>query len=297
MKRPLDNFQILSFLIIFCVFFSITHDYDLIKNANAQMSEEIVVAKVNGDEIQLKEVLDIIDQLPLDYQNQPLASYFDQIVDEVINTRLAAKAGEKSDLSDDPIVIEAMRIAAQKVLAENWLRLELAKSVTQEALAKAYDAYVADTTSREEIRASHILLEDEKTAVSVIKKLKEGSDFAQLAREMSTGPSGPNGGDLGYFGRGAMVRIFEQAAFGLEVGGFTNTPVQSQFGWHVIMLFDKRISDAKSKEEMSQQLAQNITKISFARIIETLRANAEIEKIPLSNIQSEWQRTQENMLQ
>ena len=261
------------------------------------MSEEIVVAKVNGDEIQLKEVLDIINQLPLDYQNQPLASYFDQIVDEVINTRLAAKAGEKSDLSDDPIVIEAMRIAAQKVLAENWLRTELAKSVTQEALGKAYDAYVADVTSREEIRASHILLEDEKTAVSVIKKLKEGSDFAKLAREMSTGPSGPNGGDLGYFGRGAMVPIFEQAAFGLEVGSFTNTPVQSQFGWHVIMLFDKRISDAKSKEEMSQQLAQNITKISFARIIETLRANAEIEKIPLSNIQSEWQRIQGNILQ
>ena len=297
MKYPLNNLQILSCLIIFCIFFSITHDPDLIKNANAQMSEEIVVAKVNGDEIQLKEVLDIIDQLPLDYQNQPLASYFDQIVDEVINTRLAAKAGEKSDLSDDPIVIEAMRIAAQKVLAENWLRTELAKSVTQEALGKAYDAYVADVTSREEIRASHILLEDEKTAVSVIKKLKEGSDFAQLAREMSTGPSGPNGGDLGYFGRGAMVPIFEQAAFGLEVGSFTNTPVQSQFGWHVIMLFDKRISDAKSREEMSQQLAQNITKISFARIIETLRANAEIEKIPLSNIQSEWQRIQENILQ
>ena len=297
MKHPSNIIRILSFLMVLSIFLSITHDSDLINNANAQMSEEIVVAKVNGDEIQLKEVLDIIDQLPLDYQNQPLASYFDQIVDEVINTRLAAKAGEKSDLSDDPMVIEAMRIAAQKVLAENWLRIELAKSVTQEALGKAYDAYVADVTSREEIRASHILVEDEKIAVSIIDKLKGGSDFAQLAREMSTGPSGPNGGDLGYFGRGAMVPIFEQAAFGLEVGSFTTTPVQSQFGWHVIMLFDKRISDAKSKEEMSQQLAQNITKISFARIIETLRANAEIEKIPLSNIQSEWQRTQENMLQ
>ena len=74
MKHPLNNFQILSFLIIFCIFFSITYDTDLIKNVNAQMSEEIVVAKVNGDEIQLKEVLDIIDQLPSDYRNQPLES-------------------------------------------------------------------------------------------------------------------------------------------------------------------------------------------------------------------------------
>ena len=74
MKHPLNNFQILSFLIVFCIFLSVTNDSDVINNANAQMSEEIVVAKVNGDEIQLKEVLNIIDQLPLDYQNQPLAS-------------------------------------------------------------------------------------------------------------------------------------------------------------------------------------------------------------------------------
>ena len=260
----------------------------------AQTSEEISVATVNGTEIQLKEILDLIEQLPEEYQNQPLTNYFDQMVDEVINTKLAAEAGQKSALSGDPKVIAAMRIAAQKVLAENWLRTELAKSVTEEAIEKAYDAYVADTASREEVKASHILLADEQTAISAIQKLKDGADFSELAQEISTGPSGPNGGDLGYFGRGAMVPAFEQAAFSLDTGSFTSSPVQSQFGWHVIKLFDKRISEAPSQEDMSQQLIQNITKLSFARIIETLRADAEIEKTSLSDIQAEWQKRQES---
>ena len=265
----------------------------LSKLSFAQTSEEIRVATVNGTEIQLKEILDLIEQLPEEFQNQPLTNYFDQMVDEVINTKLAAEAGQKSALSGDPKVIAAMRIAAQKVLAENWLRTELAKSVTEEAIEKAYDAYVADTASREEVKASHILLADEQTAISAIQKLKDGADFSELAQEISTGPSGPNGGDLGYFGRGAMVPAFEQAAFSLETGSFTSSPVQSQFGWHVIKLFDKRISEAPSQEDMSQQLIQNITKLSFARIIETLRADAEIEKISLSDIQAEWQKRQE----
>ena len=269
----------------------------LMKPSLAQTSEEIVVATVDGAEIQLKEILDLIEQLPAEYQNQPLTSYFDQMIDEVINTKLAAKAGEKSELSDDPKVIESMRVAAQKALAENWLRVELAKSVTEEAIEKAYDAYVSDTSSREEIKASHILLSDEKAAISAIQKLEDGADFAELAREISTGPSGPNGGDLGYFGRGAMVPVFEEAAFNLEKNSFTLSPVQSQFGWHVIKLFDKRISQALSKEEISQKLAQNITKLSFARIIETLRANADIEKVSLSDIQAEWQKRMESSLQ
>ena len=266
----------------------------LSKLSLAQTSEEISVATVNGTEIQLKEILDLIEQLPEEYQNQPLTNYFDQMVDEVINTKLAAEAGQKSALSGDPKVIAAMRIAAQKVLAENWLRTELAKSVTEEAIEKAYDAYVADTASREEVKASHILLADEQTAISAIQKLKDGADFSELAQEISTGPSGPNGGDLGYFGRGAMVPAFEQAAFSLDTGSFTSSPVQSQFGWHVIKLFDKRISEAPSQEDMSEQLIQNITKLSFARIIETLRADAEIEKTSLSDIQAEWQKRQES---
>jgi peptidyl-prolyl cis-trans isomerase C len=268
---------------------------NLTKPALAQKYQQIVVATVDGAEIQLDEILDLIEQLPPEYQNEPLTNYYDQMVDRVINVRLAAKAAEKSALSDDPEVIEDMRVAAQKVLADYWLRSEIAKSVTKEAIDKAYDAYVSDTASREEVKASHILVADEQTAISAIQKLEQGADFAELAREISTGPSGPNGGDLGYFGRGAMVPVFEQAAFALDVGYFTSAPVQSQFGWHVIKLLDKRIAEAPSIEEMSPQLELNISNLSFARLVETLRADAKIQKKPLSDIEAEWQQSQESL--
>ena len=295
MRHKLIDTPIMKNLTALVIFFLIINGVNFIKSVDAQTNETIIVATVDGNDIKLNEIIDLIEQLPPEYQNQPLANYFDQMVDEVINTKLAAKAGEKSNLSDDPVIIEAMRIAAQKVLAENWLRAEVAKSVTPEAIENAYNTYVADVASREEIKASHILLADEQAAISAIQKLRNGRDFAELAREISTGPSGPNGGDLGYFGRGAMVPVFEMAAFNLEVGSFTTSPVQSQFGWHVVKVFDKRISEARSKEEMSQKLIQNITKISFARIIETLRADAKIKKIPLTDIQTEWQKNHGNL--
>ena len=297
MRHKLIYTAIMKNLTALVIFFLSINGVNFIKSVDAQTNETIIVATVDGNDIKLNEIIDLIEQLPPDYQNQPLANYFDQMVDEVINTKLAAKAGEKSNLSDDPVIIEAMRIAAQKVLAENWLRAEVAKSVTPEAIENSYNTYVADVASREEIKASHILLADEQAAISAIQKLRNGQDFAELAREISTGPSGPNGGDLGYFGRGAMVPVFEMAAFNLEVGSFTTSPVQSQFGWHVVKVFDKRISEARSKEEMSQKLIQNITKISFARIIETLRADAKIKKIPLTDIQTEWQKNHGNLVQ
>lgn len=282
-------FMIVSLLIIGVYVVNLT------KPALAQKYQQIVVATVDGAEIQLDEILDLIEQLPPEYQNEPLTNYYDQMVDRVINVRLAAKAAEKSALSDDPEVIEDMRVAAQKVLADYWLRSEIAKSVTKEAIDKAYDAYVSDTASREEVKASHILVADEQTAINAIQKLEEGADFAELAREISTGPSGPNGGDLGYFGRGAMVPVFEQAAFALGVGSFTSAPVQSQFGWHVIKLHDKRIAEAPSIEEMSPQLELNISNLSFARLVETLRADAKIQKKSLSDIEAEWQESQESL--
>ena len=105
-----------------------------------------------------------------------------------------------------------------------------------------------------------ILLEDEDAARNIISELNKGGDFAELAKEFSTGPSGPAGGDLGYFGRGAMVPAFEAAAFDMEVGAYSLDPVQTQFGWHVIQVADRRTSEAPSIEEIGPQIAQNLTR-------------------------------------
>jgi peptidyl-prolyl cis-trans isomerase C/foldase protein PrsA len=110
----------------------------------------------------------------------------------------------------------------------------------------------------EQIKASHILVKTEEEAKDMILKLENNEDFAELAREFSTGPSSVNGGDLGFFGKGAMVKEFEDAAYGLNVGEYTKEPVQTQFGYHVILLTDKREAKTLSLEEARQDIYQQL---------------------------------------
>jgi peptidyl-prolyl cis-trans isomerase C len=187
-----------------------------------------------------------------------------------------------------------MSIAAQRVLAEAWINSELRKSITDEAVQQAYDIFVADEQSRHEVRARHILVKEKTEAEAVISELQGGADFAELAKKRSTGPSGPNGGDLGYFPRGAMVPAFENAAFALAAGSFTQTPVQTQFGWHIILVEEKRIAEAPTIEELAPQLRQNLISQNLGRLLDSLRANAKIERRPFADIRLEAQASSAN---
>jgi peptidyl-prolyl cis-trans isomerase C len=256
---------------------------------NAFSQERILVAKLNGEDIYLDEVLRLVEKLPEEVRQQPLEAYFDRLVDDIVDSRLAATAGNDAGLTNDERVIEQMSIAAQRVLAEAWINSELRKSITDEAVQQAYDIFVADEQSRHEVRARHILVKEKAEAEAVIAELQGGADFAELAKKRSTGPSGPNGGDLGYFPRGAMVPAFENAAFALEAGSFTQTPVQTQFGWHIILVEEKRIADAPTIEELAPQLRQNLISQNLGRLLDSLRTNARIERRPFADIRLEAQ--------
>jgi peptidyl-prolyl cis-trans isomerase C len=256
---------------------------------NAFSQERILVAKLNGEDIYLDEVLRLVEKLPEEIRQQPLETYFDRLIDDIVDSRLAAAAGNEAGLTNDERVIEQMSIAAQRVLAEAWINSELRKSITDEAVQQAYDIFVADEQSRHEVRARHILVKEKAEAEAVIAELQGGADFAELAKKRSTGPSGPNGGDLGYFPRGAMVPAFENAAFALEAGSFTQTPVQTQFGWHIILVEEKRIADAPTIEELAPQLRQNLISQNLGRLLDSLRTNARIERRPFADIRLEAQ--------
>ena len=256
---------------------------------NAFSQERILVAKLNGEDIYLDEVLGLVEKLPDEIRQQPLETYFDRLIDDIVDSRLAAAAGNEAGLTNDERVIEQMSIAAQRVLAEAWINSELRKSITDEAVQQAYDIFVADEQSRHEVRARHILVKEKAEAEAVIAELQGGADFAELAKKRSTGPSGPNGGDLGYFPRGAMVPAFENAAFALEAGSFTQTPVQTQFGWHIILVEEKRIAEAPTIEELAPQLRQNLISQNLGRLLDSLRTNARIERRPFADIRLEAQ--------
>ena len=261
---------------------------------NAFSQERILVAKLNGEDIYLDEVLRLVEKLPDEIRQQPLETYFDRLIDDIVDSRLAAAAGNEAGLTNDERVIEQMSIAAQRVLAEAWINNELRKSITDEAIQQAYDIFVADEQSRHEVRARHILVKDKAEAEAVIAELQGGADFAELAKKRSTGPSGPNGGDLGYFPRGAMVPAFENAAFALAAGSFTQTPVQTQFGWHIILVEEKRIAEAPKIEELAPQLRQNLISQNLGRLLDSLRTNARIERRPFADIRLEAQASSAN---
>ena len=236
----------------------------------------IPVATVNGDTIWFDDVMDQAERLPDQFRQMPLANYFGQLVSEMVDARLAAHAARQEKFDQKPAVAASMKQAADRILAEKWISDAVAREITEASIEKAYQAYVADTTSREQVTASHILVETEDAAKAVIKELAAGADFATLAKAKSTGPSGPNGGVLGSFGRGQMVPAFETAAFALADGAISSTPVQTQFGWHVIKVDTKTVAPAPSLDEMRNQLLQTLSTQAVGRVLEELRAKQTI---------------------
>jgi peptidyl-prolyl cis-trans isomerase C len=134
-------------------------------------------------------------------------------------------------------------------------------------LLAAYKTATETIQSSEEFNASHILVESEKEALKILNSLKAGSNFSKLAQEKSTGPSGPNGGQLGWFGPGQMVPEFEAAVLVLEIGNISQ-PVKTQFGWHLVKLNDRRVKALPTFEEMKPELVQQL---SQARIDQLLK--------------------------
>jgi peptidyl-prolyl cis-trans isomerase C len=249
--------------------------------------DRIRVGTVNGETVWFDDVMRQVERLPDEFRQTPLANYFDQLVTDMVDAHIAADAARaaKHDQKDD--VAAAMKIAADRVLAESWLSETVAGDVDDAAIENAYQKFVADSASREQVTASHILVETEDDAKAVIVALEKGDDFAELAKAKSTGPSGPNGGSLGTFGRGQMVPAFENTAFALGDGSFSKTPVQTQFGWHVIKVDKKAIAPAPTLEAMRDQLVQNLSTQALGRVLEELRAKQDIKLRSFADIRKD----------
>ena len=243
-----------------------------------------VVANVNNEDISLETMIHAMNELPPEIQSQPFMSYYEDLLERVIDIKLFAQEGKKMKLDEEPSVRAAIDFVIEKVLMQAFLSKYIQENIKEENLKASYNNFIADETSREEIKASHILMDTESEAIDVINMLNDGDDFAELAKNKSTGPSGPSGGDLGWFKRGQMVPPFEKAAFSLNKNEITQRPVQTQFGWHVIKIFDKRIPEAPSYESMKSKLIQDLERKIVSKKIQDLRNDALIEKLSSSEL-------------
>ena len=245
----------------------------------AAAEEDPVVATVDGTEIRRSQALEVRRRLPAQMQQVPDDLIMPVLVNIVIDTKLVAAEARRQNLQDDPKVREQMAKLEELILEQFLITRTVEKSLTDEALKERYQEMVETSGGQEEIRARHILLEKEEEAREVIAELRKGADFAELAKEKSTGPSAPQGGDLGYFSQGDMAPAFSEAVFALEAGAFTEEPVQTQFGWHVIKVEDRRTKEPPTFEEVSDQLRGELAREARGAYIEELREKATIERM------------------
>jgi peptidyl-prolyl cis-trans isomerase C len=195
-----------------------------------------------------------------------------QVLDQMINMQLLASQAEKDGLEKDPDVATRIALFHTQIMAEAAVQKYLkANEPTDQELHAAYDA----ATDKTEYHASHILVPTKEKAEQLIKKIKAGAKFEDVAKAESTDNSKANGGDLGWFTTARMVKPFGDAVKSLKKGEMTQEPVQTQYGWHIIKLDDTR--DAPF-DQMKAQLSNGIMQAKMHDYVESLKKTAKIEK-------------------
>ena len=220
----------------------------LAQDTPAEVSAKTVLAEVNGTKINLGHLIALKRRLPPQYQQVPDAQLFpalmDQLIDQTILSQQAAADGKA-----DSFELRTLLENEERSMLANILVAEIVENArSEDALEEAYQNAISGMTQDQQYNASHILVETEEEARTIAEELAGGADFAEQAKAKSTGPSGPHGGSLGWFGPGMMVPSFEAAVIALEPGEVSD-PVQTQFGWHVIILLETRTADLPALEQ------------------------------------------------
>ncbi|MFQ1700391.1 peptidylprolyl isomerase [Loktanella agnita] len=232
-----------------------------------------VIVTVGETEITLGELIIAKTRLPQQYAQFPNSVLFEGLVDQLIQQQLLADA-----LEGEPAVVEyALRNERRTLMANEMITGVVENSVSEDDIQAAYDARFAEVEELPEFNASHLLVETEEEAVAAKARIDEGAEFADVARDVSTGPTGPNGGNLGWFSTGAMVPEFENAITALEVGAVSD-PFETQFGWHVATLNEKRAQSQPTLDEVRGQLMNELQEAAVTAKLDELAANTAVVK-------------------
>ncbi len=245
--------------------------------ANAKEPGQVTVATVDDHIITAQDVLNATNRLPKNIKEKPLSEIFPSIVNELINQHLITKQAYKDKLDQQKEVIEILKKNKDQIIAKYWLNNFLANNTSEEKIQDFYTKYLENFKTFQEFNASHILVKEEDDALQIIEKLKIESEFSKLAESYSIGPSKKNGGNLGWFRSGQMVKEFEEAVLKLKKGKITKKPVKTKFGYHIIMLNDIRDSQPKKINDIKQQIVEIIKQNSLSNLEKQLRKNRNIK--------------------
>ncbi len=246
-------------------------------------------ATVNGEKITDQDLKFILHSLGgVDFKKLPKDRQ-KKIIDQAIERKLLSEKAIKDGIEKDPVYKQTLESIKRDLALEIWMKKQYGEISVTEKEAKEFYKKNADKFKRPElVKARHILVKTEKEAKEIIKELKKAGKgkkleekFIELAKKKSVGPSGKNGGELGWFDKKQMVKEFSEAAFKLKKGEFTTKPVKTQFGYHVIYVEDKKpagqIEYDKVQDSIIAQLKLNKFKEKIQKLGKDLRKKAKIK--------------------
>lgn len=236
-----------------------------------------VVATLNGQPITAADLALAETELDQQFAQLPPDQRRIAALTAILEIRLMARGAEAEGIAEEPEFQRRLDLMRQRLLHAAYIEQAIAGRISEEDLRARYETEIAGLDLDEEVRARHIIVETEEEAAEIIAALDAGGDFEELARERSQDGAAQQGGDLGYFSRGQMVPEFEEAVFAMEVDSYTAEPVQTQFGWHVIKLVDRREQEPPSFSDVQPQLRNLLLREAYYRAVDELRDAADID--------------------
>jgi peptidyl-prolyl cis-trans isomerase C len=236
-----------------------------------------VVATLNGQPITAADLALAETELDQQFAQLPPDQRRIAALTAILEIRLMAQGAEAEGIAEEPEFQRRLDLMRQRLLHAAYIEQAIAERISEEDLRARYETEIAGLDLDEEVRARHIIVETEEEAAEIIAALDAGGDFEELARERSQDGAAQQGGDLGYFSRGQMVPEFEEAVFAMEVDSYTAEPVQTQFGWHVIKLVDRREQEPPSFSDVQPQLRNLLLREAYYQAVDELRDAADID--------------------
>lgn len=255
--------------------------------AAAQEDPDRVVARAGDIEITAADIAVAMADPALQLRDTDPEERLEIVITYLVDLRLGAQAAMEAGMGEDEEFARRFAYLREKMLLEDYMQREIDVAVTEEAARDLFETTTAGIEPEDEVRARHILVEEEDEAAAVLARLEAGEEFADIAREVSQDPgSARNGGDLGFFTAGRMVAPFSAAAFELEPGEISD-PVETQFGWHVIKVEERRATQLPQFEDMREQIENFLTRQAQQAFILGLREGVEIERLDVDEDEEE----------
>lgn len=236
-----------------------------------------VVAIVDGQKFTYSEVMKAKEGLPKQYQDAPDDKIFPALVNQAVDTYLINKAATASGEVNSPEVKQAIQKATENIVSQAYLLSQIKGKITDADVKAKYEEVVKQFPQEKEIHIRHILVDDKNVALSVIKALKNGTDFKKLAQSKSKDETAKEGGDLGWFRKSELPAELSEAAFALQPGTYSQEPIKTDFGWHVIMVEGVRDAKPPKFDEVKDELKSLMTQEAILALVKNLRSKAKVE--------------------